>query len=57
MQRLILVSFIFFGLAVGSASAARHNYNPSGKSMHHHHQRYGGANHHKQMAHKSHKTR
>jgi hypothetical protein len=36
MQRIIVASFIFFGLALGTASAAMHKYTAPGKSMHHH---------------------
>jgi hypothetical protein len=36
MQRILVASFIFFGLALGTASAAQHKYTAPGKSMHHH---------------------
>jgi len=36
MQRIIVASFIFFGLALGTASAALHKYTAPGNSMHRH---------------------
>ena len=34
MQRFIVASFIFFGLALGTASAALHKYSAPGNSTH-----------------------
>ena len=46
MQRIMIASFVIFGLTVGSASAALHKYSSPGKSMHHH-QRHGVAKYQK----------